>query len=168
VLSWRVGRASAIAGGLLGILLGGFSGMLPGPWGAAGWGRALVVPLGLLLAAGLALQARAGPRPAGRAGWWVLVAGLAALTLATSAMLAWPLLGILAALGTPALYAALIGAVVVGIVAGGRRALPRGAAYALLLSPLFVVAARTLLPPSAAGAVGLGLAFLVVGAATTD
>lgn len=163
MLPWRLGRACAIAGGIVGVAVAVFASVAPvGPWGAAEWSRALVVPLALLLAAALALRPRAGPTTLGRVGWVALVAGLVLLLGAT----VWrgPL-----DLGWFATLAASIGALMTGAAAGRRRALPRAAWYALALAPVAAVVARAALhEATAAGTAALGIVLLVVGVSTLD
>lgn len=165
MLPWRLGRACAIAGGLVGVVVAIFASVAPvGPWGAAAWSRALVVPLALLLAAALALRPRAGPSALGRVGWAVLVAGLVLLLVASATAWRGPF-----DLGWSATLAASLGALATGAAAGRRRALPRAAWYALALAPVAAVIARAALhEATAAGAAALGVVLLVVGVSTLD
>lgn len=160
MLPWRLGRAFAVAGGVVGLVVAVLASVAPvRPWSADEWSRALVVPLALLLAAALALRPRAGPTLAGRFGWSALVAGLAALLVASA--IGWPSF-------LPALVA-MLGALLTGAAAGRRRSLPRAAWYAMVLAPAAVFAARAALrEEAAAGAFGMALVLLVVGASTID
>lgn len=170
MLRWRVGRATAIAGGLVGMPVAVFASVAPlGAWDAAAWSRALVVPLALLLAATLALRARAGPNPIGRLGWGLLVGGVALGALAALALLVRALEPAGLLMADVARFPMMLGALLVGAVAGARRAIPRAAGYAMVLAPVAMLLARALLGGEPAASVaGLGLALLIVGARTID
>lgn len=169
MLPWRVGRALAISGGVLGILVGLLASAFPvGGWSAQDWSRALVVPLALLLGAAVGLRARAGPHPAARVAWALLVVALSLVTLAALLTLAPAAESASRAILSPALYVGMFSAFGVGVAAGARRAIPRAAAYTLLLAPLVVLVATRAAPPLAGAAIGFGLVFLVVGSSTID